>query len=52
MSCEKKISPVTSCSCDSVIQQLIDLDITQNQAVDQDNENIQLAAIAVALGAA
>jgi hypothetical protein len=50
MSCEKKINLITSCSCDSVIQQLIDLDITQNQAVDQDNENIQLAAIAVALG--
>jgi|GEM_PF-4981098 len=50
MSCEKKINSITSCSCDSVIQQLIDLNITQNQAVDQDNENVQLAAIAVALG--
>ncbi|NLX64376.1 MAG: hypothetical protein GX022_06360 [Clostridiaceae bacterium] len=50
MSCEKKIDSVTSCSCDSVIQQLIDLDIAQNQDVDQNNENVQLAAIAVALG--
>ncbi|NMA66153.1 MAG: hypothetical protein GX957_07940 [Clostridiaceae bacterium] len=47
MSCDKK---ETSCRCDSVIHQLIDLDITQNQAVSQENENVQLAAIAVALG--
>jgi len=50
MSCEKKINSITSCSCDSVIQQLIDLNISQNQVVDQGNENVQLAAIAVALG--
>ncbi|MGI6084787.1 MAG: hypothetical protein ACOYIF_05010 [Acetivibrionales bacterium] len=50
MSCEKKINLITPCSCDSVIQQLIDLNISQNQAADQDNENVQLAAIAVALG--
>lgn len=47
MRCDKK---ETSCRCDSVIQQLIDLDITQNQAVSQENDNVQLAAIAVALG--
>lgn len=47
MSCDKK---ETSCRCDSVIHQLIDLDITQNQTVSQENENVQLAAIAVALG--
>lgn len=50
MSCDKRDKIETSCGCDSVVQQLIDLDITQSQTVIQENENVQLAAIAVALG--
>ena len=52
MSCEKKINLITSCSCDSVIQQLIDLDITQNQAVDQITKIFSWPLLQLLLGAA